>query len=222
MIKFLNAIFFTIFITSCATNQTMISQTQDKHGSAPHTIKGLIVSCVDYRLVSDDLPEFTKTLGLVENADLITIPGASLGAVLNDKHPAIKNAKQNLGTALPAHKHHMHDLGEAFDITYQFLQKVHGFTDIYVIDHRDCGMYKAAYAKSYASERDAETAQHVENMIKFKTKIDASGLNLKVRFFLMDIVPFGHPVSVEEISWNDKTITVLKNGKSKILPRSTK
>ena len=141
----------------------------------PHKIKALVLSCVDYRLASDDLPRLIQKLGLVEDADLITMPGASLAAV-----------------------HHTHDkafddLRPAFYDMLDFLRKVHGFDWVYVVDHRDCGMYKYVYKESFAGERKAETAQHTENMKRLKSELDKKGL--KSRFFLLDL-----DGSFEEIS----------------------
>ena len=146
-----------------------ISESSGAHtpASAPHKIKALVLGCVDYRMAFDDLPNFAKQLGLVDEADLVTMPGASLAAVFKTNDPAIN------------------DLRPAFDDMVQFLRVVHGFDTVYVVDHRDCGMYKHVYKDNFASERVAETNQHKENMIKLKRKLDKLGL--KSRYFLMDV-----------------------------------
>jgi carbonic anhydrase len=166
--------------------------------NANRDIKALIVSCVDYRLVTDDLPEFARVMDLVEDADLVTVPGGSLGSILD-------------------HDEELHTLGEAVTLSYTFLQKVHGFKKIYVLDHRDCGMYKHFYKEHYQAERDEETRQHARNMKIFKDKIEKSNLGLSIRFFIFDIVPFGSPIKVDEISFDDKNIFVDEQGKKRTI-----
>ncbi len=184
MFKFLSLMFFTI---------GLLSPLSQSHAHGP--VKALIVSCVDYRLVTDDVPDFAKILGLTEKTDLLTIPGASLGATLSpDK----------------ADPHHMHDLEAAFNQTFEFMKTAHNFEEVYVIDHRDCGMYKKIYGDKYAKERYDETKQHAENMKKFREKMKTAFPDKTVRFFLMDIVPAGQPIKYDEIKFkNDNEIDVV-------------
>lgn len=130
-------------------------------------IKALVVSCVDYRLTSDDLPKFIKEMNLVEQADLITIPGASLAGVYQTK---VKD---------------LDDLRPAFYDMLDFLKKVHGFEWVYVVDHRDCGMYKYVYKDKFAKDLADETCQHETNMKALKKILEERGL--KIRFFLMSL-----------------------------------
>jgi hypothetical protein len=167
-----------------------ISLFTEVSAAAHSPVKALIVSCVDYRLVIDDIPNFAKVFGLTEKTDLLTMPGASLGATLNDKSHT-------------GHSHGIHNLEAAFDATFNFLKDAHNFEEVYVIDHRDCGMYKKIYGDKYASERDEETKQHVQNMRKFKEKMKTAFPGKIVRFFLMDIVPYGQPIKYEEIQFPD-------------------
>ena len=185
MFKFLSLTFFAIGLF------LPLSQLQ-AHGA----VKALIVSCVDYRLVTDDISDFAKIFGLTEKTDLLTIPGASLGATLApDK----------------ADPQSMHDLEAAFDETFNFMKMAHNFEEVYVIDHRDCGMYKKIYGDKYAKEREAETKQHAENMKKFKEKMKTAFPEKTVRFFLMDIVPFGQPIKYDEIKFkNDNEIEIIE------------
>lgn len=130
-------------------------------------IKALVISCVDYRLASDDLPKFFQKMRLVEQADLITIPGASLAGVYQTKAKDVD------------------DLRPAFYDMLDFLKKVHGFEWVYVVDHRDCGMYKYVYQDKFAKDRTEETHQHESNMTELKKILEEKGL--KTRFFLMDL-----------------------------------
>ena len=173
--------------------------------AAQHGIKGLVVSCVDYRLAFDDLPNFAKQAGLMEQADLITVPGGSLGAVLaHDGHSGAMGDKTR------------EEMEASFDTTFNFLKKVHHFKEVYVLDHRDCGMYKAIYdgkdgREAFHERGKGEKTQHGQNMLLFKKKIEEHNKAnpdepLTVRFFLMDIVKFGQPIKYQEIKFTGDTL----------------
>ena len=125
-------------------------------------IEALAFSCIDFRLV-DAAVKFFDTNEQPQDYDLLALAGASLGAV-SPKFPSSN---------------------EAFWSHVEIARSLHHIKKVVVLDHRDCGAYKVAFGKDYASEHDAETAQHKGEMEKLKTKLAHRHPDLASEFYLM-------------------------------------
>jgi carbonic anhydrase len=127
-------------------------------------IAALAFSCIDYRLVDDAVKFFDRQEG-PHQFDILALAGASLGAV-SAKFPS-SNA--------------------AFWNHVDIAKSLHHIKKVVVLDHRDCGAYKVAFGKDYASEHDAETAQHKTEMLALKEQLAKKHPDLAAEFYLMSL-----------------------------------
>jgi carbonic anhydrase len=125
-------------------------------------IEALAFSCIDYRLV-DFAVKFFDANEKPQNYDILALAGASLGAV---------------SSVFPSSN-------EAFWNHVDIAKSLHHIKKVVVLDHRDCGAYKVAFGKDYASEHAAETAQHKDVMEKLKTQLAQKHPDLGSEFYLM-------------------------------------
>lgn len=125
-------------------------------------IAALAFSCIDYRLADDGVKFFDRQVG-AQQFDILALAGASLGAV-SAKFPS-SNA--------------------AFWNHVDIAKSLHHIKKVVVLDHRDCGAYKVAFGKDYASEHDAETAQHKTEMLMLKDQLAKKHPDLGAEFYLM-------------------------------------
>jgi carbonic anhydrase len=124
--------------------------------------EALALTCIDYRLI-DDEARFFDGLHLTGEYDSVSLAGASLAAV-SDKFPS-SNA--------------------AFWDHVGIAKTLHHIKKVIVVDHRDCGAYKVAFASGFAAEPAAETAQHKEVMTAFRAALAAKHPDLGSEFYLM-------------------------------------
>lgn len=125
-------------------------------------VEALAFSCIDFRLVDAALKFFDTDIG-AKDYDLLALAGASLGAV-SPKFPS-SNA--------------------AFWDHVEIAKTLHHIKKIIVLDHRDCGAYKVAFGKDFASERNAETAQHKAMMTSLRFMLGKKHPDLTAEFYLM-------------------------------------
>ena len=125
-------------------------------------VTALAITCIDYRLV-DDAVKFFDSRKLTNDYDQVSLAGASLAAV-SDKFPEANAAFWN-------------QLGLA--------KQLHNIKKVIVVDHRDCGAYKAAFAKDYKADRAGETLQHKGVMQQVKDKLAKLHPDLQSEFYLM-------------------------------------
>jgi len=124
----------------------------------------LLISCVDFRLI-DETEKLMKKLGLEDNFDKVSLPGASL-ALVNDKYTY---------------------WGQTIEDTIGILQKLHNIKQIIFLDHRECGAYKMLIGQEYLETREKETTAHAETLNKARKVIKEKFPQLKVYTFLMGL-----------------------------------
>lgn len=105
--------------------------------------KILVLSCMDYRYITPTVQHLQETRG--HTFDYFVLAGASLGYNEGQKDPGLAWDK-------------------TFEAHIDLAIKLHGITEIVVIDHSDCGMYKATYGEIYDTEW---RALHIENISLF-------------------------------------------------------
>ncbi len=127
-------------------------------------IEALAFSCIDFRLV-DSAVKFFDANEQPKDYDLLALAGASLGAV----SPVFPSSN------------------EAFWSHVDIARSLHHIKKVVVLDHRDCGAYKVAFGKDYASEHDAETAQHKIEMEKLKAQLARKHPDLASEYYLMSL-----------------------------------
>src|ERR1051325_9168398 len=108
---------------------------------APRGNHALLLNCMDYRLTAATT-RYMAGRGMDGKYDQVVLAGAALGAK-NDKFPA-------WGTTFWEH--------------VQVAIDLHNIHQVIVIDHRDCGAYKAILGKDLASNPSEELAVHAARM----------------------------------------------------------
>lgn len=124
----------------------------------------LLLSCMDYRLM-DEIERYMLRRGLYHNYDHIVLAGASLGAI-TDKYPAWRKTFWN----------HL-----------ELAVQMHGIHTVMVLDHRDCGAYKALLGVDYAKDAQKETAEHAAKLTKLKRMIVKKYPKIEVETLLMNL-----------------------------------
>ncbi len=122
----------------------------------------LLLNCIDYRLTAATTQYMTKQ-GMEGKYDQFILAGASLGAK-NDKFPA-------WGTTFWEH--------------VQVAIDLHGIKKIIVMDHRDCGAYKAILDLDLAAKPKEEFDAHAAQMRSLRAEIGSKHPQLAVELLLM-------------------------------------
>jgi carbonic anhydrase len=125
--------------------------------------EALAVSCMDYRLVDDTIKFLDETLHLRNAYDHVALAGAALAAV-SPRFPS-SNA--------------------AFWDHVQIAKDLHHIKKIIVLDHRDCGAYKVAFGKEFASGHEVETEQHRKVMQQLQAELGRRQPGIGSEFYLM-------------------------------------
>ena len=131
--------------------------------SSSSTAQALVLSCIDYRFVTDTVKLFNRT-GLQDDYNKFSLAGASLG--YNQ-------------TAFP-------EWHETFDKHIELANELHDINEIVVMDHMDCGAYRILYDNKNMS-REEEYELHRKNLNDFKRAMKQAHPSLKVTTKLMDV-----------------------------------
>jgi carbonic anhydrase len=129
--------------------------------SAAGHADALALTCMDYRLVDDEVHFFDEH-HLTNEYDQVSLAGASLAAV-SPKFPS-----SNM----------------AFWDHVEIAKTLHHIKKVIVLDHRDCVAYKVAFGEKFAAERSAETEQHKSVMAEFKAALAKRHSDLASEFYL--------------------------------------
>ena len=122
----------------------------------------LLLSCMDYRLVSAT-HRYMDRRGLAGKYDHIVLAGASLGAI-TDKFPDWNTTFwDHLKLAIDLHKIHT----------------------VMLLDHRDCGAYKEILG--CCKDEEDETKVHKAQLIKLRDLIKEKHEKLDVELLLMNL-----------------------------------
>ena len=124
----------------------------------------LLISCVDFRLI-DETDKLMKQLGLEDDFDKVSLPGASL-ALVNETYT---------------------HWGKTIEDTIEILQELHNIKQIIFLDHRECGAYKKLINQEYLNTKEKETEIHTEILNKARKLIKEKFPQLKVYTFLMGL-----------------------------------
>lgn len=129
---------------------------------AAGTAEALALTCIDYRLVDDNI-RFLDGLRLTKEYDQVALAGASLAAV-SRKFPSSNSAFWDHVT---------------------IAKQLHHIRRVIFVDHRDCGAYKVAFGDAFAAAREPETAQHKQIMLQAKAMLAQKHPDLASEFYLM-------------------------------------
>jgi carbonic anhydrase len=127
-------------------------------------VEALLLNCIDYRLTAKTTGYMTQHR-MEGKYDQFILAGASLGAK-NDKFPA-------WGTTFWEH--------------VQVAIDLHGIRKIIVMDHRDCGAYKAILGLDLAADPAREFDVHAAQMRALRADIGSRQPQLAVELLLMGL-----------------------------------
>ena len=136
-----------------------------------HDAKALRIECMDFRLVNK-AEKYYETQGLKSQADLIVYAGASL-AILDTESGSVPDGLSATGQSVLEY-----NAWEYFDLHLKLSVDLHHITDVYIMDHENCGVYGAVYGDRVDAKicgetkaRHAERLLHIENLQKAKELI---------------------------------------------------
>jgi hypothetical protein len=126
----------------------------DSLSSDSKGIKALVITCIDYRLI-DEAVTYLNEKGFENQYDEFILAGASLGYTTS----LSTLGYSGWSTVLDDH----------INISYN----LHKIKDVIVMDHMDCGAYKAQYneGKLFLTPY-AELQKHIENLNSFRNSIN--------------------------------------------------
>ena len=147
---------------AAAGGATIAASSLSMPGIAAAKADVFLLSCMDYRLVTD-VTKHMIAEGYDDNYDHVILAGASLAAVTPKFPDWNKTFWQHLDVAI----------------------KLHGISKVMVIDHRDCGAYTVVYGKDFAKDPAAETKIHTEVMRQLDKAIAKRHPTLSREYYLM-------------------------------------
>jgi hypothetical protein len=154
-------------------------------------IKALVITCIDFRLI-DDAVYYLNSKGYLNNYDEFILAGASLG--YNTSLNGVNSQYSGWDKILENH----------IDISYT----LHKIKEIIVIDHMDCGAYKAQLNGGNAFSKYEEINQHIKQLNNFNTTInnkyikDDGSSKYDVKLWLMSL---DGTVDINPTYWQPKT-----------------
>lgn len=153
---------------------TAITMIQTRSAPTEEGIKALVITCIDFRLI-DEAVEYLNSKGYLDNYDEFILAGASLGY----------NTSLNALNVNPKYSGWDKVLENHIDISYS----LHKIKEIIIIDHMDCGAYKAQLNDGQSYSKYEEINKHVENLNIFRNTINSkysSKYNVKTWIMSLD------------------------------------
>lgn len=142
----------------------------------------LLLTCMDLRLL-DEIVEFMSHDNLTNRYDQVIFAGASLGAL---GAPGVKR---------PGGKGNYLNWKKTFLDHFVAAYKLRQFTDVYILEHRDCGAYEKVFKVGGpfkdCEHKDEEKlhrkyARRLEKLIQQRAKKEGFD-EIRVMKFLMDL-----------------------------------
>ena len=140
--------------------------------AAADTIKALLLSCIDYRLI-DAVGSYMNGRGLAKEYDQTILAGAALGVVLDQKP----------------------DWAHTFWDHVDIAKQLHGISQVIAIDHRDCGAFKVFLGPDSIKDPATETATHRRILGKFAAELKQRHPDLSSELFLMALDGSVQPIA---------------------------
>jgi len=136
----------------------------------------MLLTCMDFRLI-DDVVFQLNNLNERNKYDEFILAGSSLG--YNTSLGYDSNGKQN--TPYIAQD----TWSNIFNTHIDLAISLHKIKEVYIIDHLDCGAYKAWYGENIYNENKDQ--KHLDNLKISKKTIETKYPDLSVRIFIMDL-----------------------------------
>jgi carbonic anhydrase len=152
------------------------------------THKALVLSCMDYRFINETIDYLYNNVS--SNFDYFVLAGSSLGYNQSIKHDTPD------------------DWSKTFEEHIDLAIELHDIKEIIVIDHMDCGYYKAVYKNELNGEKydvKKERDKHYKNIEKFVGNLWTKYPEiLKFEGLLVDLVD--RQFEVEHVYTAERTI----------------
>ncbi len=120
-----------------------------------HTCKALVIHCMDFRFI-ESLRQWLNSVGLKNDYDLVSVAGAAKNIV----SPSQSSDRDFLLRQIETSK------------------RLHHISEVYLINHLDCGAYGGAKA---FSDQNAERNQHVSDLKAAKEILQKQFSDLAVK-----------------------------------------
>ena len=135
---------------------------QSSGDGGKHQASTLVLSCMDYRFINDTIKYLNQHRE--GNFDYFVLAGASLG--YNESYEG-----------------DVKDWSNTYLSHVDLAIKLHGISELIVVDHMDCGYYKEIYG-SAVDTSEKEERKHNFNLHKFKRLMRAKYPQLKCKLLL--------------------------------------
>jgi hypothetical protein len=144
----------------------------------------LLLSCMDLRLL-DDIVKFMNHDNLANRYDHVVFAGAALGAL------GAPGAKDEHGKPLD-----FSHWKRAFEDHLGAAVKLHNISDVYILEHRNCGAYyKVFHVSDDFQDSDDDQRKEEECHFNYATLLEKeiatwankAGVELRTHKFLMDL-----------------------------------
>ena len=158
-----------------------------------HKANALVLTCMDFRFI-DDEDRFLDKIGLNNSYDKFVLAGASLAysgpekSYYNDYNKSPNTDSIVVKRAAAFKRKNDHPWVKALDEHIKLAIALHDIQEVIVIDHMDCGAYKALYKELTKTDLgpNDEYVRHTENIKLFIEKIKKTH-KLSASGYLLDI-----------------------------------
>lgn len=134
-------------------------QINDKDGVIKHEANALVLTCMDYRYVEATV-NFLYGRNDANDFNYFVLAGASLG--YNESKTKAYSSVTNEFVSPTWY--------QAYEDHIKLSVLLHNITEIVVIDHMDCGYYKAIYGKEYKTKAEQLHKQNINDFIDLLRK----------------------------------------------------
>lgn len=146
------------------TREMSIHEVTSRKTNVSGDVEILLLTCMDFRMI-ELMRQYMTSLWLYRKYDHIVLGGASLGGV-TEKYPA---------------------WNQTFWDHLRLAIDMHGIRKVMVIDHRDCGAYRAITGEDLAQDPGREKLVHVWHMRLLARQIRERYPGLEIELLLMDL-----------------------------------
>lgn len=139
----------------------------------------LVISCIDLRL-TDNLLDFLHFDNLINRYDHLALAGASLCATYTKNKSKFSPEAIKSFPSIPHWEKIIED-------HVQVARVLHSISDVYIVEHEDCGAYKSFLLDGNPKNREKEIDLHQKFADDLKKQIKAHHHELHIHKFILDL-----------------------------------
>ncbi|GAA4354016.1 hypothetical protein GCM10023185_15240 [Hymenobacter saemangeumensis] len=144
----------------------------------------LLISCIDLRLM-DDLVRFMDHENLTNRYDHFILAGSSLGTTLLKLEGWKNEVDDEAGGKFDVRKFKPASWEQTLHEHLGIAKALHKIEDVYIVEHENCGAYRAFVTKEVLADKGEEGCQRISSTMLAKEIEQKYGL--QVHCFLMDL-----------------------------------